>query len=55
MRPTLALLLTGLLLASLPASADFQEVTDGSGLETVDSGPLNDLFFLPFACVTLLQ
>ena len=42
MRPTLALLLTGRRLASLPASADFEEGTAGSGLETVDSGPLTN-------------
>jgi hypothetical protein len=42
MRPVLALLLAGLLLASVPASADFEEVTAGSGLESIDSGPLTN-------------
>ena len=42
MRPMLTLLLTGLLLASLPASAGFEEATDGSGLDLIDSGPLTN-------------
>jgi len=42
MRSVLALLLAGLLLASVPASADFEEVTAGSGLESIDSGPLTN-------------
>ena len=40
MRPALACLLAGLMLASLPASAEFVEVSTASGLDTVDSGPL---------------
>ena len=40
MRSALPFLLVGLLLASVPAGADFEEVTVGSGLESIDSGPL---------------
>ena len=42
MRPTLPLLMVGLLLVSVPANAGFDEITDGSGLELVDSGPLTN-------------
>ena len=40
MRPLLACLMVGLLLACMPASADFEDVTVNSGLESVDSGPM---------------
>ncbi|MEE2748130.1 MAG: CRTAC1 family protein [Candidatus Thermoplasmatota archaeon] len=40
MRPVLACLLAGLLLASVPASAGFEEESDTSGLSSVDTGPL---------------
>ncbi len=36
----LAWMLTLLFLASIPAQAEFVEVTDGSGLENLDSGPM---------------
>ena len=42
MRPTLPLLMVGLLLVSVPANAGFEEITNGSGLELVDSGPLTN-------------
>ena len=42
MRPTLPLLMVGLLLVSVPANAGFDEITNGSGLELVDSGPLTN-------------
>ena len=42
MRPPLPLLMVGLLLVSVPANAGFDEITDGSGLELVDSGPLTN-------------
>ena len=40
MRPLLACLMAGLLLACMPASADFEDATANSGLESVDSGPM---------------
>ena len=40
MRPTLAYVLVGLLLACIPAGADFEDVTTDSGLESVDPGPM---------------
>ena len=39
MRPALACILAGLLMASVPASAGFEQVGD-SNLELIDSGPL---------------
>jgi len=39
MRPALACILAGLLMASVPASAGFEQVSD-SNLESIDSGPL---------------
>jgi hypothetical protein len=40
MRRSIPILFVAILFASIPASADFVEVTEGSGLDTVDSGPL---------------
>ena len=40
MRPTLAYVFVGLLLACIPAGADFEDVTTDSGLESVDPGPM---------------
>ncbi|MDG1525982.1 MAG: CRTAC1 family protein [Candidatus Thalassarchaeaceae archaeon] len=40
MRPLIAGLMIGLLLVCIPASADFEDVTVGSNLDSVDSGPL---------------
>ena len=40
MRPTLAYVLVGLLLACIPAGADFEDATTDSGLDSVDSGPM---------------
>jgi hypothetical protein len=42
MRSALPFLLVGILLASITASADFEEVTAGSGLGSIDSGPLTN-------------
>ena len=39
MRPAMACILAGLLMASVPASAGFEQVDD-SNLESIDSGPL---------------